>query len=299
MKNLLITVVLFSLSLSVFSEGTVYEGLVSERTISDRTISDGTTSAGEVSERLNSEGLSGLQIMEKVNKRNDGMQVSRTLTLTLTDRRGISRTEKTQGYRKYFGFDKKTILFYSDPSNVRGTGFLTFDYADSKVEDDQWLYLPALRKVRRISASNRGDYFLGTDLSYEEIKKENKVEIADYQFSYQGEDNVDGFRVLLVKSIPINDTIARELGYSKLVLAIDPSNWISRKTEFWDINGNHLKTVSNQQIKKIDDIWTVTRIEVENHKTKHHTLLQFDNIDYQTEVDDDIFTQQHLRRGLR
>ena len=75
---------------------------------------------------------------------------------------------------------------------MRGTGFLTYDYADVSVDDDQWLYLPALRKVRRISASDRGDFFLGTDFTYEDIKKEQKVEINDYAFQAKGSENVEG-----------------------------------------------------------------------------------------------------------
>lgn len=252
-----------------------------------------------ISTNIMAEDLSGRQIMEKVNSRNDGLQVSRSLTLSLTDRRGITRVEKTSGYRKYFGDDKKTILFYTAPTNVRGTSFLTFDYADSNAEDDQWLYLPALRKVRRISASNRGDYFLGTDLTYEEIKKENKIDINDYQFTFLGEDTIDGTKVLLVESVPRTEAIARELGYSKLISAVDPAIWISRKTDFWDTNGNQLKTITNQEIKKIDDIWTVTQIDVINHKTKHRTQLLFEDVDYHSEVDDQLFTQQRLQRGLR
>ena len=239
------------------------------------------------------------EIIEAVNARNDGAYVSRDATFELTDRRGITRVEKTTGYRKYFGDEKRTVIFYTEPSNVRGTGFLTWDYPDIDAEDDQWLYLPALGKVRRISASDRGDYFLGTDLTYEEIKKENKIEIDDYNFSLLGESEVDGAAVVEVEAIPVNETVARELGYSRIVLSIDPQIQMSRHSEYWDVNGNHLKTIHNGNIEQIDGIWTVTEVTVINHKTDHRTRLLFENIDYKTEVPDRTFNRQMLERGLR
>ena len=95
--------------------------------------------------------------------------------MELIDRRGKSRVRETMGYRRYYGEEKRTVLFYQSPTNVRGTGFLTYDYPNADTDDDQWLYLPALRKVRRISSSDRGDYFLGTDFTYEDIKKETRI----------------------------------------------------------------------------------------------------------------------------
>jgi hypothetical protein len=102
-------------------------------------------------------------IAQRINARDEGESVSRDLKMEMTDKRGKTRIRETSGYRKYYGSDKKTIIIYRSPKNVKGTGFLTFDYADTQHDDDQWLYLPAMRKVRRISASDRGDYFLGTD----------------------------------------------------------------------------------------------------------------------------------------
>ncbi|MCZ6643693.1 MAG: MMPL family transporter, partial [Gammaproteobacteria bacterium] len=95
--------------------------------------------------------LNGEQVMQAVNARDEGERVSRDLRIELTDRRGKIRLQETRGFRRYFGEEKRTVIFYRAPANIRDTAFLTYDYPDAEVDDDQWLYLPALRKVRRIS----------------------------------------------------------------------------------------------------------------------------------------------------
>ena len=131
---------------------------------------------------------SGREIVSKVNARDEGEFVARRLTMQLIDRRGKERTRETFGYRRYFGDEKRSVIYYLSPANIKDTGFLTFDYADPSKDDDQWLYLPATRKSRRISSSDRGDAFLGTDLSYEDMKKETKVSEEDYTFKTVGEE---------------------------------------------------------------------------------------------------------------
>ena len=105
--------------------------------------------------------------------------------------------------------------------------------------------------------------------------------------------------VLVLEAAPIDRAVAKELGYSKVLLYVDPTIWISRKSEFWDLNGNRLKTVVNHTIEQIEGIWTTLRIEVENHKTQHKTVLTFSDVDYGTPIKDDMFSQSRLRRGLR
>ena len=240
----------------------------------------------------------GDEIARRINARDEGVAVARNLTMQMTDRRGKTRTRETRGFRKYYGDDKRTVIFYLQPKNVKDTAFLTWDYADPDRDDDQWLYLPAMRKVRRISASDRGDYFLGTDLTYEDIKLETRVSMADYTRVTTGEDVVDGHHCYLVEATPVDQATAKELGYGKVEQCVDDKIWMVRRARFWDTRGNPLKTAYFRDIRQVQGIWTQHRIEVENHKTGHKTLFLFSDVDYRHGVSDELFTREALRRGL-
>lgn len=238
----------------------------------------------------------GRWVMEQVNAVDEGQHVVRKLTMKMIDKRGKERLRETISYRKYFGAEKRTVLFYLSPRNVKDTGFLTFDYPAIEIDDDQWLYLPALRKVRRISASDRGDYFLGTDFSYEDVKKEGKIEIGDYDFNTLSKNAIDGRDMILVEALPINKVVAKELGYGRLVSWVDPSNWMVVKTQYWDVKLNALKTLTASDIHQVDGIWTRHQLEIHNHKSGHYTEFNFSQVDYQSPVNDSTFTRQSLTR---
>ncbi len=239
----------------------------------------------------------GQSIVEKVNARDEGEAVSRSVLMEMTDRRGKKRVRNTFGHRKYYGDEKRTVIFYQSPKNIKGTAFLTFDYPEAKKDDDQWLYLPAMRKVRRISAADRGDYFLGTDFSYEDIKKESKVTIEDYTWATIGEETLDGHECYVTEGIPVSKEIAKELGYGKTKAWVDKEIWMARKVDYWDTRGNYLKTNHITDIQNIQGIWTLHQMDVRNHKTGHHTRFSFSDIDYKSGVDDDVFTERALKRG--
>ena len=239
--------------------------------------------------------LSAIEVIDSVNSRDDGQSVSRNLKMVLTDKRGKKRVQETLSYRKYYGDDKKSVIFYLKPKRLKGTGFLTYDNAMSA--DEQWLYLPSLRKVRRVSASDRGDWFLGTDFSYEDIKKETKVSTEDYEFKLLGEEEVDGHAVYKMESTAKSADIAKELGYSKLVSFIDKKIFISRKVAFYDARGALLKRLHNQEIEQIDGIWTIQHMQMINAQNGHESHFYFSDIDYKTALSDTLFTQQSLKRG--
>ena len=239
------------------------------------------------------------QLIQRVNALDEGEHVIRNLHMKMTDKRGKVRERDTVSFRKFYGEDKKTIIFYKTPTNVKDTAFLTFDYQAHADEDDQWLYLPAMRKTRRISASDRGDYFLGTDFTYEDIKKEGKIETQDYNFKTLSEAEIDGHQTYVVEAIPVSDSIAKELGHSKLLGYIDPELNIFRKSEYWDLNGNKLKTIYTQDIQMVDGYLTRHRLEVDNHKTGHNTVFTFSEVDYVSPIEDRLFTERALKRGWR
>jgi len=241
---------------------------------------------------------SGDMIALNINARDEGIAVSRNLKMQMTDRHGKVRIRETRAFRKYFGDDKRTAIFYQKPKNIKDTAFLTYDYEDKETDDDQWLYLPAMRKVRRISASDRGDYFLGTDLSYEDIKLETRVSVKDYNRKTIAEDVVDGVHCYIVEETAIDNETAEELGHSRRESCVDDSIWMTRRSKFWDLQNNLLKTTYFKDISKVQGIWTAHTIEVENHKTGHHTLFTFSDVNYTDGVKDSVFTQNALKRGL-
>lgn len=241
----------------------------------------------------------GDQLMESVDERDEGITQKSRIEFTLENRQGRSREQEAVILRRYNGDDKKQVLFYREPSNIRGTAFLTYDYADASRDDDQWLYLPAARKTRRISASDRGDYFLGTDLTYEDLKRQNKVSLDDWHFETVGTAQVDDIPVIVVEGTPVSEQVSQELGYSRARWYVDASTATIRKAENWDLQGNRLKTVRFEDLRKVQDIWTVHKILVENHKTGHSTRLKISGVEYGLDIADSAFDERALSRGLR
>ncbi|MCB1679153.1 MAG: outer membrane lipoprotein-sorting protein [Halioglobus sp.] len=245
------------------------------------------------------EAVDAQRIVEQVNAVEEGQQVTRKLAMTLVDRRGRERHKETVIFRKDFADDTRTVVFYTAPANVRDTAFLIWDYADPDQDDDQWLYLPAMRKVRRISAADRGDYFLGTDFTYDDIKLDGKLEPKDYDFTLIGEQSPGEHHHYRLAGVPKSDAIARELGYSRIEVLVDADNSMIVEVKFWDLKGSELKTLEVADIVRVDGIWTRRQLHITNHQTGHQTRFEFSDVDYRTPVDDNLFTRQALERGYR
>ncbi len=244
----------------------------------------------------------GIEIVNKVNSVEDGQQVTRKLTMTMIDKRGKTRVRETQAYRKYYDQEKRTVLFYKKPTNVKGTAFLTFDYKDTAKDDDQWLYLPAMRKVRRISASDRGDYFLGTDFTYEDIMLEGKLELTDYDFSVLRNEKItfesgESFDTFVLQGLPKNTSIANDLGYVRTRIWVDTATWVVVRADYWDLKNKFLKSLEMTDIRSVDDIITRHILTINNHKTGHKTIFKFSEVDYTSTVKDSLFTKRALKQG--
>lgn len=240
---------------------------------------------------------SGDEVARRINARDEGAVATRTLVMEIIEKDGTTRTRSTRAYRRRFDDERRSVLFFDAPANVKGTSLLTWDYDDVAREDAQWLYLPALRKSRRIALSDRGRAFLGTDLSFEDMKNETQVSRADYRWESVGEENVDGQDCIVVEATPVDAETARTLGYGRLRLRVDKAIWMPRFIEYWDPGGAPLKTVRLRDVEQVDGIWAARRIEAENLQTGHRTTLRFETIDHHSEVPEELFTEAAMRRG--
>ncbi len=240
----------------------------------------------------------GLEIVQRVNARADGESVSRVLVMELVDKSGFRRVRETSSFRRDLdGGERRSVLFFDAPANLKGTALLTWDDPDPAQDDAQWLFLPELRKSRRIAMSERGRAFLGTDLSFEEIKKETRVSIEDYRWRTIGEEQVDGAACHVVEATAVDEGTARELGYGRILLRVDALLWIPRFGEYWDPRGEPVKTIRITDIRPVQGIWTPHVIEAANLQTGHRTRLEFRDVDYERPLPDDLFTEAALARG--
>lgn len=239
----------------------------------------------------------GAEVARRINARDEGESSRRRVRMELHDKGGGVRERDSVFLRRFFGDEKRTAIFFLAPTTVKDTAFLTWDHPEAGREDDQWLYLPALRRVRRISAADRGDYFLGTDLTYEDIKNETKVASADYRWTTAGRDEVEGHPCVVVEAVPVDERIGRELGYSKVRLWVDEEVWMVRRADYWDREGRRLKTSHLSDIRKVDGIWTPHRIEVRHLQSGHRTVFLVSDVDYASAIDEEVFTERGLRRG--
>ena len=249
-------------------------------------------------ERAQAGSLSGLEVATRVAERAEGQAAYRQIRMALTDRRGRVREREALVLKRYEDSEHLTRITYLSPKTVRGVAFLSHDYRTSNRADDRWLYLPAARKVRRIPASDRGDYFLGTDFTYEDVQSDLKFEVLDYTFRYEGSRQQEDGVLHNISGEPKTVKIARELGYGAFRATVDGQTWMPLQIEFFDLDGKPLKTILVREVRVVDGIWTAHRVEAVNHQTGHSTVFDYEDVGYPESLPREYFEPATLGRGI-
>lgn len=236
--------------------------------------------------------ITGLEIMTKEDQRDKGKDLNSTSVFRLINKRGQQRIRNTVYYWKDWygkdGFDEKTLIFFNSPPEVEGTGFLNWSYMDIAKDDDQWLYLPALKKIKRISGSDKEDSFMGTDFTFDDM---GDRQVAEDVHTLIREEPYKGRQCYVVESIPKE----KDYIYSKKIAWVDKQEWIIHKVDFYDRKTRFMKTFLVQWVK-VQDIWVRKLMEMSNVQTGHRTIIEVDNIKVNTGLQADYFTKRTLRR---
>lgn len=176
----------------------------------------------------------------------------------------------------------KLAIHFTAPAAIRDTGFLSHD-ADSG-PDQSWLYLPATDRVRRVPASDRGDYFMGTDLTYGDLQDNFKFQIEDWSFSGGSEQQYKDQRLVSLHG-EATDIARRSLGYRSFSALIDPVTLFPVQLDYTDKDGEPLKRVQVLKQEQIDGAWIATRFAVENLQTGHQTIIELRNVRTDSDMD--------------
>lgn len=241
--------------------------------------------------------MDGRAIAEQIDARTDGDHMKRAITMELIDRRGRSRVREAVVYRREKTKMTQSVIYYTAPSALRDTAFLTHDKLESTKDDRQWLFLPAANRSKQIPSSDRGAYFLGTDFTYEDIRSELKFDLTDYHFERLDSLATDPEGTVRLSATPQTDQIAAELGYGEVRSLIDTKTWIPQSIEFDDPRGRPLKTIRIMNVEQIDGIWTPLRIEADNTQDEHKTIFIYSDVEFGSEQSSRIFSPQGLKQG--
>lgn len=216
------------------------------------------------------------QIIEKSHNVIKVSSFEATSRLTITDSKGRERVRQSTmaSVSLEDGTEKRIIKFLS-PAEVKGTGILIFDYPEKN--DDLWIYLPALKRTRRIVSSEKSKSFMGSEFSNANMTAPG---LDDFTYSVAGEESVDGKACYLIESLPVNSDIENLYGYSKSLSWVDKNSYLVHRTCYYDFDGELFKTIHNKEFKKLDanGSYMVTHMYAENHHNQRSSEMVMEQV---------------------
>ena len=232
----------------------------------------------------------GLRIAMDANERNEGFgDFTAAMTMELYDRQG-RKSERHMRFKvlEVEGDGDKSLFVFDQPRDVQGTALLTHAHINS--EDDQWLYLPALKRVKRISAATRAGSFMGSEFSYEDM---STAEIEEYSYTYLRDEPCGALTCTVSEQIPTDE----KSGYSRKIAWQDTIELRTWKVEHYDRKNELLKTLTFADYQQYrDKFWRAGEMSMDNHLTQKRTVLKWRDFVFSAGLEDNEFTQTALRR---
>ncbi|MBP5175830.1 MAG: outer membrane lipoprotein-sorting protein [Treponema sp.] len=246
---------------------------------------------------LNAQTLSGYDIMKKADEVPSPKTSSSTATLTIHSKKGNDRIREVIMKSKDYGDVEKEVIVFTTPKDVAGTGYLMFNYKEdskgNKKDSDNWLYMPAMKKTRRIasSGSESEGSFMGTDFTYQDMGDRS---LSKYNYNLLGEESVDGVSCYKVECI----SKAHTEKDPRYITYISKSDFIMRKCEFFDRQNQLHRVLTCSNFTTIKGFTTAQKMKMENVQTGTWSLIETKNITYDAnDIDDSIFTVAALEKG--
>ena len=235
--------------------------------------------------------LQGLAVAREADRRDAGFSDSAsTLVMTLRNKRGQEITRRLRSRTLEQADDgNKSLIIFDEPKDVRGTAFLSFTRRSGP--NDQWLYLPALKRVKRIASSNQSGPFMGSEFAYEDMSSQ---EVDKYDFLLLGEERMDSRDHFVLQRIPKD----RRSGYTRQIVWLDKAEYRVFKVDYFDRKDSLLKTLtaSDYQIF-LGRHWRATRMEMINHQTGKSTSLEWSDYRFGNGFTDRDFDRSSLAKA--
>ena len=233
----------------------------------------------------------GLQIAQEIEHRDTGFHdFQASMTMLLRNRQGEESLRNMRNKTLEVENDgDKTLVIFDEPRDVKGTALLSFSHKVG--DDDQWLYLPALKRVKRIASRNKSGPFMGSEFAYEDISSQ---EVEKYTYKSIGDETFEGKQTFLIERDPVDPNS----GYTRQQVWVDQERYIPLKIDYYDRKNALLKTLVFRGYQQyLGKYWRADQMFMENHQTGKSTLLSWEQYDFRTGLDDGDFNKNSLKRA--
>jgi outer membrane lipoprotein-sorting protein len=233
----------------------------------------------------------GLAIAVAADRRDAGFKdYLADLVMILKNKQGEESTRRLRvAILEVNGDGDKSLSIFDEPRDVNGTALLSFSHKSGT--DDQWLYLPALKRVKRIAAADKSGAFVGSEFAYEDVSSQ---EVEKYTYKHLRDETWDGQHCFVVERYPAD----KYSGYKRQIVWLDKAEHRTLKIEFYDRKDSLLKTFTARGYRQyLGKHWRPAEMQMVNHQTGKSTLLKWSNYRFQTGLKESDFTQESLKRA--
>ncbi|HFD32791.1 MAG TPA: outer membrane lipoprotein-sorting protein [Gammaproteobacteria bacterium] len=233
----------------------------------------------------------GLLIANEVDRHDQGwIDTSTSMKMVLRNRQGDESVREIRIMSLEVDSDgDKSLTIFDTPADVKGTTFLSYSHAITP--DDQWLYMPALKRVKRINSANKSGPFMGSQFAYEDLAS---FEVDKYKYKYLRDDRLKNIDTFVIENYPQYE----HSGYTRQLVWIDKARYIPLKVEYYDRKDILLKTlVFNEYKKYLDKYWRAHKQSMVNHQNGKTTLLSFSDYQFKKGLSDKNFSRNSLKRS--
>lgn len=233
----------------------------------------------------------GLAIAREADRRDDGFgDFTAHMEMILRNRQGEESLRRLRiSTLEVKGDGDKGLSVFDEPADVKGTALLTFTHKVG--EDDQWLFLPALKRVKRIASTNKSGPFMGSEFAYEDVASQ---EVEKYTYKYLRDETYEGMPSFVIERYPVD----KNSGYIRQQVWIDQAEYRPWKIDFYDRKDSLLKTLTFRGYRQYaGKYWRADEMFMQNHQSGKSTLLKWTDYRFRTGLRDADFNEASLKRA--
>ena len=251
-----------------------------------------------ICQATSSTNLSADDILRASRDRNDGSSYATNIILRLIGSNSKVRERNLYMLQKDMANqEERAFMSFHSPADVRGVSFLISNYSEMQNKaDDQWMYLPAFRKTRRIGSTDKRGSFMGSTFNYSDL---DKIRVSDYKNTLIGKDKVLGRDAWLIERIPVDQNVVNKTSYHKTRVWIDMERKIVLQQHYYNAKDIVFKTQESIEVAQVQGIWTIMKSLTKNLDSNKSSEMVFTDIVYNVDIRDKQISQKALKKGIR